>query len=554
MVHHLQHLVDLVEICRLKGIEQVVVSPGSRNAPLIKLFASISFFKLHSIVDERSAAFYGLGIALTTQQPVALLCTSGTAVLNYAPALAEAYYQHVPLVAITADRPENLIDQQDNQTIRQVNVYNNFIKESIHLHLPVQDVFDLQIQHFAINKIINSALSGIKGPVHINVPIAEPLYADAPPFSAGITINGIENIETDHLEPITDSWASAESKLIICGEATPNPALNNTMNQLAAMPGVVVLAEAISNLKGENIISEIDRLLMMGEKPPSPELLISFGGPVVSKRLKQWLQKQPHLKHYRISEDEDHIDTYQNLDATIIGQPETILGLLASNPSKGNGEYSFKWNSMRKLSQENLNRHIENTPYSDFKAIAYILKNTPQKTVLHLGNSTPVRYAQLFDTSVFDAVYSNRGVSGIDGCVSTAAGFASQSKQTNLLIVGDLSLVYDSNGLWNKNLKANFKIVVINNGGGGIFRLLPGPDKIEGFETYIETNHPVNIKMLAGAYGIEYFYCDNEIALHNQFQLFMNWNASPALLEIATPRTENDKIYKAFVENMKSIF
>ncbi|MBN2262657.1 MAG: 2-succinyl-5-enolpyruvyl-6-hydroxy-3-cyclohexene-1-carboxylic-acid synthase, partial [Prolixibacteraceae bacterium] len=141
MMHHLQHITDLVEICRLKGIQQVVVSPGSRNAPLIKAFAAKPFFKLHSIVDERSAGFYALGIALASQQAVALLCTSGTAVLNYCPALAEAYYQRVPLVAITADRPEELIDQQDNQTIRQINVFQNYVKDSIHLHQPLHDAF-----------------------------------------------------------------------------------------------------------------------------------------------------------------------------------------------------------------------------------------------------------------------------------------------------------------------------------------------------------------------------------------------------------------------------
>ena len=163
MTHHLQHIADLVEICRLKGIQQIVVSPGSRNAPLIELFHSYHEFKLHSIVDERSAAYYAHGIALATQKPVALICTSGTAVLNYGPALAEAYYQRVPIIAITADRPEELIDQQDNQTIRQKNVFQNFVKGSLHLERPGVKADKIQEQHKAIIKC-NPEFWGINPP------------------------------------------------------------------------------------------------------------------------------------------------------------------------------------------------------------------------------------------------------------------------------------------------------------------------------------------------------------------------------------------------------
>jgi len=555
MLHHLQHIADLVEICRLKGIQHIVVSPGSRNAPLLGIFASNPYFSLHSIVDERSAGFYALGIALATQHAVALLCTSGTAVLNYGPALAEAYYQRVPLVAITADRPEELIDQQDNQTIRQINVFQNYVKDSIHLHQPLHDAFELSNQHFAINKIINQATSGIKGPVHINVPIAEPLYVEIPPSSKNIIVYESQMIEENSTKALSEAWSKARRKLIVCGETTPNKKINELIGRLASHKGVVVLAEPISNVQHPNIVAEIDRTMMLIETLPlndfEPDLLISFGGPVVSKRLKLWLQKQSGLVHFRLSEDEDKIDTYQNLTATIIGETEVLLNELINIGTNGDEHFNQQWQAVL---QKTANRHssfLSTAPFSDLKATALVLENAPQQTVLHLGNSTPVRYAQLFDLNKFSAVYANRGVSGIDGCISTAAGVASQSKATNLLIVGDLSFVYDSNGLWNKNLKSNFKIVVMNNGGGGIFRLLPGSSQNAGFDEFIETQHPVCIEKIAEAFGVEYFSCSNEQDFQTAFTDFINWKQSPALIEIITPQLENAQVYKNYIEKIK---
>lgn len=556
MLHHLQHISDLVEICRSKGIQQVVVSPGSRNAPLIKLFASNNFFKLHSIVDERSAAFYGLGIALATQQAVALVCTSGTAALNYAPALAEAYYQGVPLIAITADRPEALIGQQDNQTIRQINVYQNYVKASIHLQQPLQNADELCKMHKAIHQTIEIALSGIKGPVHINVPIAEPLYVEIPVATANIKPCIPRPERAVNVIPLVESWKTAQRKLILCGEATPNPVLNTILNHLASLPGVVVLAEPISNLNGSKIISSIDRVMMLIEtfqmSDFQPDLLVSFGGPIVSQRLKQWLQKQTGLIHYRISEAEDHIDTYQNLSGTIIGQTDKVFQFLLETETFANTTFAQNWNAAQHTSELRHNAFIAQAAYSELKAIAYAINVSKSDTILHLGNSTPVRFGQLFNAKKFDAVYANRGVSGIDGCVSTAAGIASQSNKTNLLIVGDLSFVYDSNALWNKNLGANFKIVVINNGGGGIFSLLPSLSEIEGFEEYIETSHPVNIQKIAEAFGVKYFSCQNEQQLHKVFRTFLMWATTPALFEIITPKTINAQVFKKYIEFLKN--
>lgn len=550
MVHHLQNIVDLVEICRLKGIQQVVVSPGSRNAPLIKQFSSNTFFELHSIVDERSAAFYGLGIALFKNEPVALICTSGTAVLNYAPALAEAYYQRISLIAITADRPEYLIDQQDNQTIRQVNIFQNYTKDSIHLHQPIKDLYELKVQHFAINKIINSSILGLQGPVHINVPISEPLYVEMP--NPSIEISVAEGDLTKPIIPkeIKNEWSNAKKRLIICGEMAVNNYLNKQINQLAVNSKSIVLAEPISNLKGENIISEIDRIMMCIETENNtdyvPDFILSLGGPVVSKRLKLWLQKQKNIIHYRIAEEEDKIDTYQNLSGTIIGQSSAILKELKLIEPISKSTYVNNWNRSHKTTEENHIQFLQKATYSDLKVFDIVINKMPDNSILHLGNSSPVRYAQLFNLSHCSEVHSNRGVSGIDGCLSTAAGFTSQSDKLNILILGDLSFLYDSNGLWNSKLPSNLKVIVINNEGGGIFRLIPGPSEMDAFEEFMETKHPVNIEKLVSAYGVEYFEAD-ESSLENVLVEFFEAK-NTALLEVKTPRFNNEKVYKNYIK------
>lgn len=554
MIHHLQHIVDLVEICHLKGIQQIVVSPGSRNAALIKLFASNQYFKLHSIVDERSAAFYGLGIALATQQPVALLCTSGTAVLNYAPALAEAYYQRVPIIAITADRPADLIDQQDNQTIRQANIYKNYVKEWLNIQQPVKDEFDLESLHYSIDKCINTAISGIKGPLHINVPVSEPFYIELPQPSASIKITEPQWQEASGLNELIKAWNASERRMIICGEGTKNSQLNELLNSLTTK--AIVMAEAISNVKGEKIISKIDRVMMKIESIDNdefkPDLLISFGGPVVSKRLKQWLQKQKNLKHFRISEEEDQIDTYQNLTGLVLETPTEVLKILQPIAFNTNSDFIGNWLSLYSQNKHSHVQAFKALPYSDISVFNQLMKNLPANCILHLGNSSPVRYGQLFDLSVCDGVYSNRGVSGIDGCLSTTVGFASQSDKINLVILGDLSFLYDSNGLWNRNLSPNLKIIVINNQGGGIFRLLPGPSEMDAFEEFMETSHPVNIEKLVSAFGLEYFGVKSENELESNIQRFMESKNGPSLLEIKTPRLKNSAVYKEYVERIKT--
>lgn len=554
MVHHLQHITDLVEICRLEGVKHIVVSPGSRNAPLINLFADNSFFNLHSIVDERAAAFYALGIALATQQTVAMVCTSGSAALNYAPALAEAFYRNIPLVAITADRPPHLIDQQDNQTIRQNNIYNNFIKKSIALEIP-QNIKQLENQNSLIGKVIYEAHTDIKGPIHINVPIDEPLYLAPPPISK---ISGqkhqIKN-NTAHIDTLLSYWKKSNKTIILVGQSLPSTKISKSLSKISESHMAVVLAEAISNVKIPEAISALEQLMAYAENNKSkkyePQLLISTGGHVVSKRLKMWLQKQKNIVHIRISTSSDNIDTYNNLSYNTTGNIEQIFEQLSNCSKTPEEEYYMLWKNMAEQSSLVHQHFVSNAAFSDLTAIDSVIKNIESNTVLHLGNSMSVRYAQLFNLNKFDAVFANRGVSGIDGSVSTAAGYALQSNKQNVLIVGDLGFVYDSNALWNNQFPHNLKIIVINNSGGGIFRLLHDDINNKNFENYIETKNCANIQKIAEAFNIQYYKCQSQSRIEIEMNKFFQ-NKNAAILEITTLKVENTIIYKKYFDTLQN--
>lgn len=555
MGNHLQHIADLVHICKATAIEHVVLSPGSRNAPMIQLFAQDSYFTCHSIVDERSAGYFALGLSLALSQPVAIVCTSGTAVLNYAPAIAEAYYQHIPLLILTADRPAALIDQLENQTIRQPDIYANYVKQSLNLYSG-ESILKQEKQSLAIFHIIKSATQQLPGPVHINIPTAEPLYTKLPqPNIVTLPTATAELPGTPEIELIT-RWKQAKKILILVGEHCPDSKLSEALAQLAETKKVVILAEAISNFSHPNAIEAVNRIMMSVEEMPDytfhPDLLVSFGGQIVSKRLLLWLKKQPDLVHWRISAATETVDTYGNLHGVTVGNPADIINKLSAINTLSDNSFFDSWHRAQIKSEATHQQILSTTPWSDLKVFHLITAHLPQNSSLHLGNGSPVRYAQLFRLGKKHDVYSNRGVSGIDGCVSTAVGFASGSHEMNVLLVGDLSFVYDSNGLWNKNLPENLRIIVINNQGGGIFRLIPGPEQQPFFKEYLETAHPVNIDKLAQAFHVKYYFCDTEASLKKQLSTFFIPTGKAAILEIKTQAIQNPKAYNNYIDNIKS--
>ena len=556
-----QHISELAEIIFQKGIRYAVISPGSRNAPLITSFLNQKKIKCLSIVDERSAAFFALGIARQQGKPVALICTSGTAVLNYAPALAEAYYQQVPLLVLTADRPVEWIDQQDNQTLRQQAIYTNFIKQSFQLPQEVHSETDVWYSQRQISEAVNRAGTFPEGPVHVNIPLKEPLYSremaeNSQPKIINVIDRDISLNETD-LKEIAGKWNNSACKLIICGQQNKNEELNHLLSRLAEDSSVTVIAENLSNLYSERFIDCPDKILTGASQEDmsalAPDILISFGGPVVSKRLKLFLRNHKPQEHWLVDLSARHTDTYQSLTHILPVQPLKFFRQLTSlHKVTPVATYQSEWRSLIKKVELNHDRFFADIPFSDLQAFQILLEKIPGHSVLQLGNSSPVRYAQFFKSINSLSYYSNRGTSGIDGCLSTAAGSAYFNNKTlTTVILGDLSFAYDSNALWNKNLTGNLRIVVLNNGGGGIFRLIEGPLGNKGFEEFFETRHPVNIELLTRAFDLSYYYCDNAENLNSILDKFYDPKQKAAVLEIKTPQKENADIYKKYLNFIK---
>ncbi|PLW97699.1 MAG: 2-succinyl-5-enolpyruvyl-6-hydroxy-3-cyclohexene-1-carboxylic-acid synthase [Marinilabiliales bacterium] len=542
MVHHLQHISDLIDLCRQCGIRNVVISPGSRNAPLIQGFTALDEMTCHSIPDERVAGYFAMGIALETGTPVVVLCTSGTATLNLAPAVAEAFYQHVPLVVITADRPVELVDNQQNQTIPQQEIYSGFIKQSLNLSSSNID---------EVSRVLSLSTEPHPGPVHINVPVREPLYEVLPPSSAGKATFRKE-IKSDSKLPaeITDAVRSASKILILCGQQRPDEALSATLKKILQEKNAVVVAEAISNIDLPEVIANTEPVIASikenERKEFLPDLLISTGGHVVSKRWMLWMQKHPELNHWRVSEAPDQVDTYGNLKGIISGTPASVIEQLMSHFDNSDQTYFNLWQRKNNQLQRNKTEYLEQAPFCELKVFELLLKNLPEDCNLHLGNGSVVRYAQMFDFKKSVRVYGNRGVSGIDGSFSTATGVsAANPEKMNILIIGDMSFIYDSNAMWNRNLPENIIIFVINNSGGGIFRLIDGPSQHEWFEPFQVAQHPVSIRNLSLAFGLEYYRRESEEEIRDEMPIMLK-KGKPVVVEIVTPADINEKVFKQF--------
>ncbi len=548
----------LAELAVAKGMRHAVISSGSRNAPIIIAFDAQKKIKCLSVIDERSAGFFALGIAQQTNSPVAVVCTSGSAVLNYAPAVVEAYYQKIPLVVITADRPAEWIDQDDGQTIRQHNIFGHYIKASYTLPAEANHADDMWYAERAVSEAFNvSTEKDNEGPVHINIPLREPLYGEAK------QVNSFKNVEVAETEKklsaksekeLLSAWQKANKKIVICGLHKPDKELNTLLNKLAEDSSVVVLTETNSNLSGKKFINSIDgyfeSLTEKQKEELKPEILLTLGGPVTTKRFKAYLRKYQPKQHWHISAAMAHIDTYKSLTKVLAVDESSFISALTKVKTKSG--YAEEISKINAKALKQLDVYCKQIPFCDLKAFQLISKNLPANSDVQLGNSTPIRYANLFDVNKNgNLFFSNRGVSGIDGSVSTAAGAAYGSGRMTTLITGDLAFLYDSNGLWNKHLPENLRIIVINNAGGGIFRIIDSKDT-PLLEEYFEAVHNMKAEPFAKAYNIPYFSASNEKELEKALGQFNKpQKGKPAILEIFTPHKVNADVLLGYFQFLK---
>ena len=540
---------SILEIFLAKGITNIIISPGSRNAPLTIGFASNPAFQCYSIADERSAGFFALGIAQQTKQPVALVCTSGSALLNYYPAIAEAFYSQIPLVVLSADRPQSKIDIGDGQTIRQENVFAN------------HSLFNANLQEGAslendqkINEALNKAFAQ-KGPVHINAPFEEPLYETVSELTVQSYVSpSIENTAiVGDLSSFATIWNQASRKMILVGVNEPNAIDSKTIDFLANDASVSVWTETTSNLHHSSFITNIDTIITPFTTSDfenfQPEILVTFGGMVVSKRIKAFLRKYKPKHHWHIDSLRAY-DTFGALTQHVEMDPQLFFDQFIPLTKAVESDYSQQLNAIKSARKVKHDAYLASVPFSDFTVFEKIMPRIPNHSQLQIGNSSAIRYAQLIPIDASIEVYCNRGTSGIDGCTSTAIGAAVANGKPTTFITGDIGFLYDTNALWINYIPKNFKIILINNGGGGIFRILPGHEETPVFNTFFETSHCHTAEHLAKMYGFNYSIASDETTLEQALDVFYSNNDQPQLLEIFTPTRKNDSILLNYFKHL----
>lgn len=560
----LQSIANISEICALKGVEKAVLSPGSRCAPLTLAFVRNPKVRSYTFSDERSAAFVALGMAQYTQKPVVLICTSGSAAYNYAPAIAEAYFRQVPLIILTADRPPEWIDQWDGQTIRQAGIYGNHIKKSY--QTPVSFGHPDEEWHVEriISEAINCAISGAPGPVHINVPLREPFYPekDIPyGFSDGIKI--IEERSSDpqlsELEwrQLMEEGILYDKVLIVGGQSSKRPEIDHVLGSLLQKHQYVVVGDTIANLTGKYVMANHDIFLGCNDSQRlealRPELLITFGLSLISKNLKLFLRAYKPKAHWHIAPYGDVGDTYQSLTKIIRTSPEEFFNKMLHWREKEKfkqqreDNYHKIWYIENKRAGEFMQSFFDDEIFGEFEATHTILKSIPSGSDLHLANSMAVRYANFFGQLPEDVhVYANRGTSGIDGSNSTAVGTVLASGRFTTLLTGDMAFFYDRNAFWHNYPTPNLRVVVLNNQGGGIFRLINGPSQQPELEEYFETRQLLTAKNTANDFGFDYTCATDRESLEEGLKSFFEKSDKPKLLEVMTVNKNNQVVFNHF--------
>ena len=495
------------------GVRHAVVCPGSRNSPIVHNLNECPDITCYPVTDERSAGFYALGMAQALKQPVVVCVTSGTALLNLAPAVAEAYYQHVPLVAVSADRPPQWIDQLEGQTLPQPDALGRFVRKAVSLPEP----HDAE-QHWYCNRLVNEALiasmQGGRGPVHINVPITEPLFdytVEELPAERKIECSAAD-ISPATLSHVSRMFLQAKRPMLISGQP---------MNPL--------FDEAVS-LVGDN-------------EDYIPDFVLYIGGSIVSKRLRRFLCKAKET--WVVNATGEVTDTFMNLTHVFQGDGEAVADHIRFMMVMEPHPFVQKWDELLMR----IRQHVEayEPAYSEMAAVKYFEHYVGDAEV-HYANSTAIRLANSFAQH---PVWCNRGVNGIDGSLSTAAGFSCVTDKRVYCVIGDLSFFYDQNALWNQNLRQNLRILLLNNGRGGIFNLLPGLEQSPARDAFVAAEHHTSAEGICQAHDIVYLSASDMPQMRAGIDTLLNIESTrPVLLEVFTDPSTDEAVFRDYYHSL----
>lgn len=566
-----QSIINIPEICHQLGVQWAILSPGSRSAPISLAFTRHPHIQTEVIDDERSAGFVGLGRALQTRTPVVLVCTSGTAGLNYSPAVAEAYFQEVPLVVLTADRPPEWIDQWDGQTIRQTNLFGKHVKKAFSFPLEFTNEDVQKHGDRMIAEAVEASKSGKQGPVHINIPIREPFY---PQQNQAFTFDKVREIpRVMNSRPQVEAGTLHELKeklkkyhrrtLVVVGQGTWSQSLRTALDNFSRTHHIPVATDIISNAQGlKNAVHHQDTWL--GVVPPEwkdklrPDLLITVGKSVISKQLKLYLRGHRPQEHWHI---QDHLaitpDPFQSLTAVIPNCPTSFFNEMATvkTDSAHSLEYNYHWQETDAAAKSALGSFFIHQPFSEFEAVSKLLNSIPSPVDLHLANSMAVRYANfigLSEKSAESQVFANRGTSGIDGTTSTFRG--AFRSVLSYLLTGDMAFFYDRNAFWGNKPNPLQRIMVLNNHGGGIFRMIPGPRKVPELTYLFDTHQPLTAQSMAAEWEMEYHPIHTSEELLAALPRFVDEQAPSQLVEVFTDKATNTQVFEDFKNTMRQTY
>lgn len=528
------------------GVKHAVVCPGSRNAPIVHNLNECPNITCHPVTDERSAGFYALGMAQIIRHPVAVCVTSGTALLNLLPATAEAYYQHVPLVVISADRPVMWIDQKDGQTLPQLDALGRFVSKAVSLPEPSTDD-----ERWYCNRLVNEALLCCQrhggSPVHLNVPISEPLFTfNVPVLPTERVIRLVAATEDEDCRRcLEERLIAARRPMIVVGQLTYEVAkiLRNTLQQLKTE--VVVLHECLSVGQPQQIDTVLQHI-KDHESDYIPDTIIYIGGTLVSKKIKQFLRRCTHADTWIVNSEGRLYDTFQNLQGVVEGNPVYLLQQLNASIQlmKQQGSLNFQQDFYHRWQQSIQSAAVDfsnmNVPYSQLLAVRTLFQNLSFSSdyLLHAANSMSVRLVNHFAS---DYVFCNRGVNGIDGSLSTAAGCSLVTTQNVYCVIGDLSFFYDQNALWH-SLGGYFRVLLLNNDGGVIFQSLPGLKDSTAHQALISAQHHTTACGICQQNNVAYLSAHDEEELENNMNRFVNDNFDrPVVFEVFTSQEQDEQ-------------
>jgi 2-succinyl-5-enolpyruvyl-6-hydroxy-3-cyclohexene-1-carboxylate synthase len=534
-------------------IENAVVCPGSRNAPIVHNLVVCPQIICHSVTDERSAGYYALGMALATQHPVVVCVTSGTALLNLLPAVAEAYYQHVPLVVISADRPPQWIDQLDGQTISQPHALGCFVKKAVSLPEPHNDE-----ERWYCERLIKEALEEtyrhqVGFPVHINIPISEPLYAFTEknlPTTHRLHRTYTQTDIVDLDKEVIKRICKAKRPMIVVGQACDCINLHNYANVQARIP---ILNECLSNnhFLGATHFEEV---LHVVDKNPryKPDFVIYMGEAIVSKQLKQFLRSCTEAEIWRVSPTGELCDTFMNLTGIAQSDMEEVLYQIDISLEKRKTIPSLEFYTTWKNAQEKARNHAENylPAYSQMAAVRCLKQTIAEKQTeafISYGNGLAIRLANIYAQH---HVYCNRGINGIEGTLSTAAGMSVvRDEGIHFCVLGDLSFFYDSNALWNEELHENLRVLLLNNGGGGIFEKFEGLKESPAREQYVMAKHQNTAEGICKSYRANYRAAHNMKEMKDGIKWLVSGKAEihrPMVLEVFTDSASDAEVMRDY--------